>query len=55
MREKGFEPLRPKALDPKSSVSASFTTLACYPLIVEQYKPRKECKGMDIEATPPAV
>ena len=28
MREKGLEPLRRMALDPKSSVSANFTTLA---------------------------
>ncbi len=28
MREKGLEPLSLSALDPKSSVSASFTTLA---------------------------
>lgn len=28
LREKGLEPLRPKAPDPKSGVSANFTTLA---------------------------
>ena len=28
MREKGLEPLRLTALDPKSSVSTNFTTLA---------------------------
>ena len=28
LREKGFEPIRPEAPDPKSGVSANFTTLA---------------------------
>ena len=38
LREKGLEPLRPKALDPKSSVSTYSTTLA--QIVNEPYRNR---------------
>src|SRR5690606_14236168 len=44
LREKGLEPLHPKALDPKSSVSTNFTTLAGTSEIIATLPPRSQFK-----------